>query len=74
MGASSVTRRNQLRREAQPRVSFALERSSLAFVIGGVSNRFVLGTICVATLFALKSCACLGPGRDLGAAFTGKQR
>ena len=53
MGASSVTRRNQLRREAQPRVSFALERSSLAFVIGGVSNRFVLGTICVATLFAL---------------------
>jgi outer membrane autotransporter protein len=47
-----MIRRGQLRREAQRRASFALEQFALAFVSGGVSKRFVLGTICVATLFA----------------------
>ncbi len=47
-----MTHAGQLRREAQRRVSFAPERSPLAFVRGGL-KRFVLGTICVATLFVL---------------------
>ena len=48
-----MTRRGQLRRQARRRLSFALEQSPFAFVSGGLSKRYVLGTICVATLFAL---------------------
>ena len=48
-----MKRRDQLNRRAQRLGPVTPERSSLAFVIGGVSHRFVLGTICVATLFAL---------------------
>ena len=48
-----MKRRGQLNRRAQRRGPFAPERSARALANGGVSNRFVLQTICLATLLAL---------------------
>src|SRR5579871_1265905 len=48
-----MKRRGQLKRRVQRRGPFASERPPLALVKGDVSNRFVLQTVCLATLFAL---------------------
>jgi len=48
-----MKRRDQLNRRAQRRGTVAPERSPGAFANGGVSNRFLLQTICLAPLLAL---------------------
>jgi outer membrane autotransporter protein len=65
-----MNRRGQVNRQAQRRVSFAPERSPPVLVGGGASKQYVLGIICVATLFALD----LAPAWAQSSAWVGGSR